>query len=154
MSSCAASENAIEVVVTENDIEPVTEYVIEVVTENDTKVVTENDIEPITENANEVVTENDTETVHDNDIKTVFENDIEIVSEIENEVSSETAINVIPGNSIKWMKPHKRKKLRKLLPARKTQKVIGISYDSKYILNKGRKNWKKFTFPNSKVMCH
>ena len=46
MSSCAASENAIEVVVTENDIEPVTEYVIEVVTENDTKVVTENEIEP------------------------------------------------------------------------------------------------------------
>ena len=125
MSICAASENAIEVVVAEN--------AIKVVTENDIKVVTENDIEAVYEIAIELVT--------DNDIETVSENDIEVVSEIE--VASESAINVIPHNSIEWMKPKKIKKLRKLFPARKTQKVIGIGYDSKYILNnhfKGRKS--------------
>ena len=110
MSIFAASENAIEVVITENDIE----------------VVTENDNEELSEI------------------------EIEVASETAVNVIPETAINVIPENSIEWMKPKKRKKLRKLLPARKPQKVIGISYDSKYILNNhctGRKNWKKLYFP-------
>ena len=91
--------------------------------DNAIEAVTENDIETVTEIAIEEVTEND--------IETETEHDIKVVVEIENVVASEISINFIPDNSIEWMKPKKRKKLRKLLPARKPQKVIGISYDSK-----------------------
>ena len=146
MSVCAVSENAVEVLVTEN--------ATEVVTENSIEVGTENAIEEVTDNAIETVTENAIEVVTDNAIDTITENVIEVVSEIEIEVASENVINAIPDNSIEWMKPKKRKILRKLLPARKPQNLVGISYDSKYILNhhfKGRKSEKKFTFLNREL---